>query len=70
MEVKITGDKHNFNYEIKGNKTGISIALKKFSDLMRTVHSDTYKLDAFGRQFQTTIFQLLYCFIFGIFCFL
>jgi hypothetical protein len=48
MEVKITGDKHNFNYEIKGNKTGISIALKKFSEMMRTVHSDTYKLDAFG----------------------
>lgn len=49
MEVKITGDKQNyFKYEIKGNKTGISIALKKFNELMRTVHSDTYKLDAFG----------------------
>ncbi|XP_071170581.1 protein mono-ADP-ribosyltransferase PARP14-like isoform X3 [Mytilus edulis] len=48
MDVKITSDNQNYSYEIKGNKTGITLASSKLDALMKTIHSDKHKLHSYG----------------------
>lgn len=48
MDVKITSDNQNYSYEIKGNKTGITLASNKLDALIKTIHTDKHKLHSYG----------------------